>query len=104
MSDTSGRFHLIKLVGLVPAQICNLIELASKRLDDSAVGYPQADDGRASGRYVDVVMSGSLGPSAVRVNGVQPACHQVIVDRVLDVTRCVLRAKDALVVGVIFGE
>jgi hypothetical protein len=65
---------------------------------------PQPHDRALAGRYCHRVVGGSLGALARGVHGVCGACHEIVVDTVLDVASPVGRAEDAFVVGLVVGH
>lgn len=65
---------------------------------------PQPDDHRRSRGHIDPVVGSGLGPRPVRVDGVLPARHDIVVEPVLDIGRRVGRAEEPLVVGIVLGK
>src|SRR6516165_946393 len=98
------RYRPIKLVGLAPARLYDLIKFLAKRVPRYRVAKPQADDSGLASRDLELIVRRRLGPNLGRIDGLLPAGHNIVVDAILDVGRCVWTAKDPLVVRVVFGE
>ena len=103
-ADAGRGYRLIERVGLVPALLDDLIELAAEGIPGGSVAQPQPDDGGFAGAHVELIVRGGLGPRLVRVDGLLPARHDIIVDPILDIRRRVGCAEQPLVVRVVFGE
>ena len=52
-----------------------------------AFAQPQPDDRGFAGADVELIVRGGLGSGLVRVDGLLPARHDVIVDPILDIGR-----------------
>jgi hypothetical protein len=103
-ADAGGSYRPVKIVCLAPALLDEVIELASERAAGASIAQPEPNDSGRACTYLQLVMRGSFGPSEVRMDGLPPPRHNIIVDPVIDVGRRIGRAKDPLVVGVVFGE
>ena len=101
----AGRRHgLIKLIGFLQPIGQDFIEVI-KRLIGRA-GEPQANHLGLTGFNRDVVVRGGLRACLLRVHGVLPALHHVVVDAILDVGTFVrlLAGEQPLVIGFVLGE
>ena len=73
-------------------------------LEGLEVGKPKLERGGLAGIQLQRIKCRHFCSHLIRIDGLLPARHDIVVDAILDVGRRVGRAEYPLVVGVVFGE
>jgi hypothetical protein len=96
---------LVELVGLTDAGRERGVEGRAERvLAGRHVGQAQGHGRRLTGGQAQAIVGSGLGAGPGRVDGIQPAVDDIVVERVLDVHRCARHAPQSLLVRIVLGE
>src|SRR6516164_8582985 len=71
------RYRPIKLVGLAPARLYDLIKFLAKRVPRYRVAEPQADDSGLASRDLELIVRCRFGPGPGRIDGILPPPHDI---------------------------
>ena len=85
VTDPGRRDRPVKFVGLAATLVEALLEFRTKWLTRNGIGQPQPDRGGLPAVNRDPIMRRGLRACLVRIDGLLPTRHDVVVDSVLDI-------------------